>query len=396
MPTSPAPRPPPSLPAFAALVALLVAYLFTVPLAAARHGDFVHLWVAGRLVATGQTAALYSPEAHRALLVQTYGAVPEDLWMSRFDLLGVVFYPPPGAALYAPLGLLAEHTAAGLMAVLNVGLALLCAGLLARICRPRLGLTGGALVLLLFPSTFFTYVLGQNGLVSLALLLGSAALLLGGRDLAGGVVLGLLLYKPSWLLAAGWLPLVLRRWRALPGLVLGAAAAALAGAALTGLQGWEDWLHLAPRLAHLDALPDYPLALQHDLLSLPRRWLGIGASSTALGWSAAALVVGVSLWRGRHLAPARAVGLGLAAAVLVNPHVHHYDMLPSAAALAIALSGWRDLDRRGRIGLVALAAVHHLAFLGSELLDLGAVVSLPALATLGLWAWLGFGPGAKT
>jgi len=391
-------RPQPSLLAFALLVLLVVAYLFCVPLAAAKDGDFAHLWVGGRALVTHGPAALYDAATHRALLESAAAAspLPADLWAPRNDRLGAFFYPPVTALLYAPLGLLDLRAAAGVHAVAFVAGAVGCAALLARQLG-GLGLAGMAALLLLFPSTFFCFALGQNGLWALAVVLGAAALDRRGRSLLAGVVLGLLAAKPSWWLAVALVaPLALRRPRLLVGMGLGAAGMVAAGL-LLGLEPTATFARLAPLVARLEQLPDYPLHLQHDLLGLGRRWLGMGAG-TAVGWAAALGLVGLTAWRAPRLSRPEGWALVSVAATLVNPHVHHYDLmvgLVGVAALAARGARWGS----GRGVLLALVLLHHGAFLVEVALGLDRRVSLPALALLGVWAALAFGrpaalPGA--
>ena len=72
----------------------MVAYLFCVPLAAGKAGDFSHLWVGGRALVTAGPGGLYDPATHKALLEAALGPLGDTLWASRNDQLGAFFYPP--------------------------------------------------------------------------------------------------------------------------------------------------------------------------------------------------------------------------------------------------------------------------------------------------------------
>ena len=338
--------------AFAGLVALVVFYLAASPSAAARDADFTHLWAAGAAWLEG---AAYNPVLQKELL---FGAVEEPLWAARNDALGTFFYPPSALFLYGPLGAMPVHTAGLVMAVLNAALGVLAGVLIARVTG-RSPMAGVAVVLL-YPSFFFAYVLGQNGPLTLCLLVGALVASERSRPVLAGVLLGLMAWKPSWLFAVSWLWLVLpQRGRVLAGFVAGAAGLTLASLALGG---GSEFLELAPRIATLSEQGDYPAHLQYNLQRFG-----------PLGWVAAAGLVGVTLWKGRGNAPA-----ALVAATLVNPHMHHYDALPALVAVA-ALGRWW------------VVVPFHLAFVASEALGIGAWVPLPVLAMLAVWAFSLFG-----
>lgn len=378
-------RPHPVAVALAA--AGLAFYLFTVPLAAKREGDFVHLWVGGHLVASGQGAQLYDRAAQRAALAAVYGEVPGRLWAPRNDRVGLFFYPPPGGLAYAPFGLLppsAGAKAAALAALAGaVGAAALLRGL-----APALSLPARLALILAFPGFFYSFALGQNGIFSLIVLLAGLALVARGRPLGGGVALGLLVAKPSWLVAVAWWPLLLGGPPLAAGMALGAGLSLGLSTAVLGPGPLSDWLGLLPDLMRLPSLPGYPLSLQFNLASLPRRWLVPGLSAELAGGVAAIAVLGITLWRGRARPLAQRGALGLTAATLLNPHLHHYDGLPVLAGLAWILSEAASGEARARWGAAALLIAHHGAFAVMDALGLSAWLPLPSLAALGVWAWL--------
>lgn len=374
---------PPGRGLFALAVALVSFYAAAVPVAARREGDFVHLWAAGRLVVEGRLDALYDPATQRAALLAA-GLDLEHLWMARNDVLGILFYPPPTALAYAALGALPLRTAAGVQAVLGLIFAVLSARLARELGRPPIGVVAALAMILGYPSFFYSYVLGQNGVYSLCAIALGLVLLLRDRPMAGGAALGLLALKPSWLLAVAWLPLIRGGRRAWLGMALSGAALALGSALILGLEPWRDFLAALPGIAALDRAPGYPVANQYNLLSLSRRALGVGPLADALGWGGALALVGLTLARARALAPDRALGAGVVAASLCNPHLHHYDLLPPLLGLAVALG------RGGRAPLALLVASHAAPVL-TDVLRLAPILPLPTLAALALWAWLCFG-----
>ncbi len=380
--------------AFAALVALAVAHVFAVPIAAGRNGDFVHLWAGGRALQQGGGAALYDPRWHKALITEALGALPPDLWSSRNDALGAFFYPPATGLVYAPLGALPLPVAAGVHAVL-----VLVAGALAAVGLGRLlggpSLLVRALLIFTFPSFFFGFALGQNGVFALLALVCGGLLWKGGRPFLAGLLLGLLALKPGWWLAVALVaPLATRSGRLMGGMVLGAFLLVVLGISALGPGSSLHYLDISRSLAGLHRLPDYPLHLQHDLLGLGRRLLGPDRGSI-LGWGAAGVLVLLTAWRARHLSPGRAWALVCLAVTLVNPHVHHYDLLPALVGAAALAAAWPDQPRGRRLLVLLAVLAHQGAFLVEIALDLDHRVSLPALAVLGLWALTGWGMEAS-
>jgi len=344
----------------------------------------VHLWLGGHALLEHGGAALYDPATHLKLLSAAFdGAPPAELWAGRNDHLGAFFYPPPMALFYAPLGGLAVHLAGTIHAVLSF-LGITAAGVvLGR--WSRLGAVFTLLVLLTTPALFHNHVLGQNGGWVVVLLALAGLLLVRRHDLPAGLLLGLLLCKPSWLLAVGWVPFVLRRWRTVGGMVAGVGIVAVVSALFTGLGSWYAWLALAPDLAALSRAGDYPLHLQYSLWGLGRRVLGLGTPGDLLGGALSIGIFAATAWRiVRTRAPvAHQLALALCAASLVNPHLHPYDVTGGIFALAVLLAE----PRTRRLGLVALL-VHHGGQALEGLQGSGLTIAPATVGLLFTWAAL--------
>lgn len=367
---------------FGAVVGLLVTYAFCIPWAADKLGDFSHLWAGGRSVAVLGPSGLYAPAAHYLVLTDAVGPLGPELWADRNDTLGAFFYPPAAALFYGGLGLLPLRTAGfvhgGMYVLAALGASLALAG-----CRWRsVGLPGALAVVLLYPSTFYGFALGQNGIY--ALLLVAVAGWFWSRDRPGwaGALLGMLALKPSWALAALLVPVVLRSPRMLRSLVLSAVAVAASGLVF-GLQASSSFLVLASKLAHLDQVGDYPLHLQHNLLGLVRR----AGLPDLLGWGAVGGLTAVAAVRAQGLSRAAAWGLAWVTATLFNPHVHHYDLLVALVGVVVLVAGPGGHRRK----LLVCGAVY-LSWVADQALGLSAVVSLPALSLLVLWGALATTP----
>lgn len=340
---------------FVAMVALCIGLArsgawFVSAEGAATSADFLVFWVTSGLILGGEPLVPYD----QARLTQLCRALigPES------DALIAWFYPPHGLFVVAPLGLLPFLPA--WIAWVAVTLSALAWSLSA-----VLGRLGVALALGL-PATLACVLVGQNGLLTAALMAGTLVLL-DRRPWVAGLLLGLLTYKPHFgplfplvLLATGrWVPLI---GAAATTLAL-AAAAELAfgpGAWATFLQGAQDQtLAMVGGGAWDWRKMQSAYGIVHALGG--PRWLAI------LLQAAMALVVAVlvlRVWRGGAPPPVRAAALA-AGALLVSPYVFIYDAPVATVAIAFLL---RDaLDRgflRGeRIALVLVGAAPLLQFL---------------------------------
>ncbi|MBN2561499.1 MAG: DUF2029 domain-containing protein [Phycisphaerae bacterium] len=387
------------LPVQVLFVLLLGMYILLAPQTRNRDDkDWSHLWLGGRMIATGHAAQMYDP----GLQIEVYRRAdptgrPPAVWRQRNEILGCFNYPPPAAVAYAALAWMPMATAAVVNAYLSLGLALLFAWLLARSLHVRLTWLPVAIAILAYPPFFINLSLGQNAVISMCVLIGAWCLCNSRRDLLAGLVLGLLVCKPNWLLAVGWIPLVHRRWRVLFGLSLGAASILAATLLVTGLQPFLDYGHLFRKVAHLNGLPGYALDLKYNALGLFRKWLGAGSTAAnALGWTTCLAMV-LATWRASRGAwqPGtagfrRLMACSFTATLWVNPHLNHYDLLVSAPCVVALAQDWKVLGRAGRIVVVGIAALTYAAVPWDRSWTWGMVFPVPSFAILALWGWLAY------
>lgn len=196
---------------------------------------------------------------------------------------------------------------------------------------------------------------GQNGFLSAALLIGGLRCL--ARSPAyGGVLLGLLTYKPQFVLL---LPIVLIASRNVSAILAACATALFVAAASSAALDWSIWQHwIAGFSIYQSLLQTNQTGLDHLMPTVVAGVHALGAP-VSIGYSAQFLcsgVVGVLTWR----ACARGIdetSIALAAigSMVVAPYAMIYDMPMIAAAIALH---WKSTCRRrcadpdsgGRVG----------------------------------------------
>lgn len=352
----------------------------------AKTSDFAHLWTGGHVVGL-DPAGMYDPAAQRPFVDELSQRATFPLWSERADRVGVFFYPPTAAVWYGLLGLLDYKAAAavqGLVTLACVGVSAVC---VAALSERRLAPATVGVIILASPTCLYAYALGQNGVMTLAVASAAALALARDRDGLAGSLLALLTCKPSWTLGLAWLPLALKRWRAVGALLGAGLGGAAAAAVVFGPHRFVEYIRVAGLVARLDRLPNYPLDFQHNLFALTRGVFGIGGVTDLVATALGVTVVAFTAWRfgGAKALSLEAAGAFFAAGTLANPHVHHYDMLPMCVAVAAVVAAF-PTTWTGRVLAIGLIAFWYAAFFLGETLALG--VSIPAVANLAVWAWL--------
>lgn len=187
--------------------------------------------------------------------------------------VGGPLYPPINAFVYAPLALLKPPHAYHAIQVANILLAFLAGLGVSYLSRGRIWLPVAAAFIILYPGFKASINLGQNATLTLAIVVWGWALIARGRPVLGGLVWGLLAFKPVWGLAIVLVPFLTRRWRvclsmAGMGLVLAAATVPF-----VGIQSWRDWLHVGREATQIYNADYNWIFLSRDILGIPRRWL---------------------------------------------------------------------------------------------------------------------------
>ncbi len=196
---------------------------------------------------------------------------------------------------------------------------------------------------LAFPGTFVNFICGQNGFLSAALLSGGLVLL-DSRPLLGGLVLGLMSYKPhlAWLiplaLAAG------RHWRALAGASISALASVVVSSLVFGVESWQAFLQSIPLTMQRFAESNPPWERIPTVYAAVQSLGGGAVLAGAMQGVVTAGVVATVLWIWfKRTEPAyrnAALGLGI---ILCSFYAMNYDL--AILALPLACLGWEGYKK---------------------------------------------------
>jgi len=321
-----------------------------------KFQDFIQFPVAARLIAQSRAAELYDDHVLAEGIRATVG---RD---TRVHLQ--YFYGPQVALPFIPLLQLPFLAQAEVWVALSALLYFACVYLLWRRCtafRPYPVLV--SVCALAYPPLFHFFVRGQLSVAVLVCFTTAGLPFLAGRDGLAGVALGLLVFKPQFLVAIPLVLLLAQAWRLFAGLVL-SAGAQLAfvflyfGPAVMRLY-LSMLLHSAgqPGTTELMFSPIQMHSLRSFwelLIPWPRGvWLLHILSSLAVIGMAA------SIWRSSAPRSLRFSALILVA-VLVNPHLYIYDLLALVPALLL-LADWA-LTHAKHPSTPALNLLLYLAF----------------------------------
>lgn len=309
---------------FALAVAFLIA-MFTgqgaSTLTGRLGGDYPAFYGAGRIIADGDGGDLYNSTKQAAAQKGLYPG--EDNVFMPFP------YPPFFAAVYYPLALLPYRLSFAIHTLLMVALLFITIHLMAPIHKH---INHAYLFITCLTLSFYPMLRavlgGQNSALSLFLCVLSWRLIVANKHLSGGIILGLMLFKPQFGVPLICLSIISRRWHVGVGSLITALFIYGAGAIISGPLWIIDWYRYAMWLAQADAAINYDKAVS---------WLGFfqaiaGGEShiaTLIGWGMSiATVLAVSLlWilGGRTADFTAQLGIGMVALVLMPPHVNYYD-----------------------------------------------------------------------
>jgi len=187
------------------------------------------------------------------------------------------------------------------------------------------------------------------------------------KPFSSGLVLSILVYKPTLLLLVLPMLLLTRRFRALCGFITGAALLLLTTTAIAGTEIW-------PAYAHFLAFFGRAAGLNGQSVLLLRQYIDLRSFVQAVwgGWSKAELAIlipvagmiaaslGVLLWRSANAGrPAQSLAWAatLTWTLLLNVYVPVYDSILVSVAAVLTLGAIRNLKWNAAAGWVTLLLV---------------------------------------
>jgi alpha-1,2-mannosyltransferase len=286
--------------------------------------DFSVFHQAGVLADTGRAADAYDDSK---MIAAQHAAFPG----SRMRLPW--HYPPTFQFMLMPLGAL-PYVAAWFV------WSCVLYGFYALLARRLVDDTSQVVFLLLAPGVAVNLFVGQNGILSV-IFMGAGTLLLRSRPVLGGILMGMMAYKPQFAVLVPLALLAGREWRALIAAVISQVALVLLSAIVIGMAPWLAFLHriVEPAAVFSSSSSDWRGI---PSIMIFARTLGLGAQASAIcHWTIAAIATAIALWTWWKTSdsPLRFAALATAT-VLVTPYLRDYDLalliLPVAALLSRA------------------------------------------------------------
>lgn len=283
--------------------------------------------------------------------------------------IGGPLYPPINALVYAPLGALPPHVGYRLNQILNLVWAFLAALGVRYLTHGRIWVAVAATLIMIYPGFKGSIHLGQNATLTLMLLVWGWALMARERPILGGLVWGLLAFKPVWAAAFFLVPFLTCRWRSCLAMLGMGGSLALLTVPWVGWRPWLDWFWVGQEAAELYKVDYNWVFLSRDVLGIPRRWLldfSLPADARdvplagIVGWTLFGTfllgTIGLALLRPRQAraavgAPAAFLLLG---AWLSCFHFMYYDVLLTALPMFVLLAEPNKLLEPKVVALVPL------------------------------------------
>jgi len=268
--------------------------------------------------------------------------------------VGGPLYPPINAIYYAPLGLLTPRTGYRVNQWMCLLYAVLAGLGVSYMTEGRFWWPLATALIIGYPGFKGAIHLGQNPPLTLLFLIWGWALMIHDRPIAGGIVWGLLAFKPVWALAFFLVPFLTVRWRACLAMILTGGALVLLTLPFVGVHSWLHWLQVGQMAADLYKTDNNWVHLSRDLLGIPRRFLvdftlpndqrnppGAAEWGYALLLGVIVLTVAMPLWRFKQAIRAKTGPIAaflLLGAWLSCFHFMYYDILLTALPMFVLLA----------------------------------------------------------
>lgn len=288
--------------------------------------DFLQFYVAGSIALSGDSAALYDPNAFAKLGLKL---VPESSGVYYLPIYG-----PQMSLLFAPFALLPYGWALLIWILITTAIYGVCCWAVWKLCR-HLRNEGPSIVLIAagFPAVFNLIMYGQNSAIALACVTGAFLALRWDRYFLAGLAIGTLIYKPQLAIVLVCVFVASLEWRVVAGVLSGAVLQLGAAWIWYGTPTMRAYYQWMSGIGEINPLLEPKLYQMYSLLSFWK--LLVPNLQIALGlyiFSACVLLVAsYRIWRTRAPLSLRYSFL-LLATVLVSPHLFVYDLVILAPA----------------------------------------------------------------
>jgi arabinofuranan 3-O-arabinosyltransferase len=293
--------------------------------------DLLPLYVSGLLIHEGRSDQLFNSEVFSRELHAT-APVPSGVQLP-------FLYGPQVALAFAPFSRLSFSEAAWLWVAVTMLLYLACCYAIWKTCLNLRAYRKLVVILAIAFPPFFHFVLrGQISSLVLACFVAAFLAFRGGHKFFAGAALGLLIFKPQFVMALPLIFLASGDWKSFAGSLAGASIELGCTWWYFGSSVMRAYFKMVMEIPQKLALaePGPSAAQMHSL----RSFWGLLVPSPGLSFalyvasSAAVLSVAALCWRSGKPLPLRFSVVALAA-VLVNPHLFVYDLVVLAVPLLL-------------------------------------------------------------
>jgi hypothetical protein len=300
-----------------------------------KFQDFLQFPISAHLIAQGRATELYDDRVLAEGVRMTVGR-DTNIYLQYF-------YGPQVALLFCPLAALPFLAQAGMWVAISLVIYAVCVYLMWKRCsalQPDAGLI--AICAAAYPPLFHFLVRGQLSVAVLLCFTAAYLAFAARKGFLAGIALGLLAFKPQFLVAIPLILFLARCWLAFFGLVVSSAAQLGFAALYFGRDVIERYFE---RLVHSAGHPGstelvFSPMQMHSLHSFSEMLIPWQPAQWVLYLLSSLLVIAIAtaVWKSNSPLSLRFSALTFAA-VLVNPHLYIYDLLALAPALLL-LADW--------------------------------------------------------
>lgn len=299
-----------------------------------KSSDLFQHYVAGKIVSE-QAVIDFSQNVEMGNWVLTQIPFKKDALSTPFNYV----YPPLVAWITAPFTQVSYLTyALGWLGLSILFYLISTKQLLTITASPQL--LYGLLLLLGLPTFHYTLILGQNSTLTFFIICSAATLLYRKQEIAAGIVLSFLFYKPQFIPPLLAFMLLQGHWRFVLSCCLASAIWLAMGLLICGIHTYLDWLQIVQNLNKGDFFQVTTLnqTLKMFILNL----LGQASNPTPVAGFLTTLL-GATIFAGTALSlryltlkpfkkwtPAHSLFFAAALMTITSPYLMHYDLLLAA------------------------------------------------------------------